>query len=64
MTLFVIASVLAGALGLMLTSPATMGVSLVGVAILSAIFARLWQAADQHQEIKLRLAPPPATTPE
>ena len=53
--ILVVLALLAGVAGLVSLSQATLGVGVMGMACLLAIFARIVQASDQHGELKKRL---------
>jgi hypothetical protein len=55
--LFAVLAVLVAGIGVLFLTQATMGVGLVGLACLLAIFARIAQATDHHAA----LAPKPPT---
>lgn len=48
--LLVVVAVIAGLIGLLFSSEATAGVAIISFACLLAIFARISQAAAQHQK--------------
>lgn len=59
-------AVVAGGVGLLLSSQASLGVSVVGFGCLLAIWARIAQAAGHHRDVMHRLGTPvgsKATTP-